>query len=220
MQRLTFNKFKQNRKIFLQEYNKKDHVILKGENNILLSVQHAVFQIRLGKYKAPEIGSLTTALYLQQRTNSFLIVKTKNNNDDVNFDTNSLYKDNIKNLIKNEKIKFLLDFHGLAQNRDCDVNLGIHLGYNIKQNIKLFDDLLNLLAEKGFKVSIDKPFMANANTICSSITREFDNVWALQIEINSAITNKVENFSRNYVLLNIFERWINTCIKSYGNLIY
>lgn len=71
------------------------------------------------------MGSLATALYLQKETNSFLIAKTKNNNDDANFDEKSEYKDTIYSLIETKGIKYVIDFHGLAAKRDCDINLGI-----------------------------------------------------------------------------------------------
>ena len=85
MKNLTFNKFINERKKFLEENSKKDHVVLIGKNNILISAPHGVSQVRLGKYKVHEIGSLATALYLQNQTSCFLIAKTRNNNDDSKY---------------------------------------------------------------------------------------------------------------------------------------
>ena len=107
MKDLTYNKFINERKIFLEENSKKDHVVLLGENNILISAPHGVSQVRLGKYKVHEIGSLSTALYLQNQTGCFMIAKTRNNNDDANFDEKSEYKNSIRNLIKNQNIKYI-----------------------------------------------------------------------------------------------------------------
>jgi N-formylglutamate amidohydrolase len=103
----------------------------------------------------------------------------------------------------------LIDFHGLASNRDCDINLGTHIGKNIHNNLDLFNNLNNLLINNGFNVSIDQPFMAGKQTISGSINNEF-NIWTLQIEINCAITNKKENFERYKKLLTILNNWINT----------
>lgn len=210
MKNLTFNKFVNERKIFLEENLKKDHVTIFGKNNILISAPHGVSQVRLEKYKVHEIGSLATALYLQKQTNCFLIAKTKNNNDDANFDEKSEYKNSIRKLIKNQNIKYILDFHGLAAHRDCDVNLGINFGENIKNNIEIFDKLNMLLENNGFKVSIDQPFTGGGKTISGTFAKEFCNVWTIQIEINCAITNKKENFEKNKKLLNVFETWIKT----------
>ena len=76
MKNLTFNKFVTTRKNFLIKNKNADHVIIKGNNNILISAPHGVPQIRLGKLKFQEIGSLSSALYLQEQTNCFLIAKT------------------------------------------------------------------------------------------------------------------------------------------------
>ena len=209
MKNLTFNKFVQLRKNFLQANNKFDHVVLKGKNNVLISAPHGVPQLRLGKLKIAEIGALAIALWVNRNTDSFLIAKTKCNNDDANFDKESSYKDEMKRLIRLHNIKYVLDFHGLAQRRECDINLGVHLGDNIKVNTKVFDTLNKKLKEGGFKVSIDQPFMAGAGTISGSMKKEFEDIWTLQIEINCGISNMKENFVKNQKLINIISEWIN-----------
>lgn len=213
MKKLSFNKFVQTRKDFLQEYKNQDHVIFSGENNVLISAPHGVTQLRLGRLKVPEIGALAIALCLKKETDSFFIAKTKYNNDDANFDETSLYKDSIKRLIKQHNIKYIIDIHGLAQSRDCDVNLGTHLGDNVKTDLRAFDLLNKMLKNNGFKVSIDQPFMAGASTICGSIKKEFEDVWTLQIEINCGISNKKENFEKNQNLIKTISDWIKIITK-------
>ena len=93
----TFNQLHNERISFLEVNKNKDNFVINGHNNILLSAPHGVSQVRLGKPKHSEIGSLTTALFLQKHTDCFLIAKTKNNCDDANFDEKSKYKDNIIN---------------------------------------------------------------------------------------------------------------------------
>ena len=63
------------RKNFLEVNKSKDNVLINGNNNILLSAPHGVSQVRLGKPKHSEIGSLTTALFLQKYSNCFLIAR-------------------------------------------------------------------------------------------------------------------------------------------------
>ena len=208
MRKISFTKLNNARKQFLNDNKEQDHVVITGENNVLISAPHGVPQVRLGKYKVAEIGALSTALYLKKCSPCYLIAKTKCNNDDANFDEVSLYKNTIRKLIKNHDIKYLIDIHGLASSRDCDVNLGIHLGNNIKNNVAIFDVLNTMLKNNGFKVSIDQPFMAGTKTICGSIRREFEGIWTLQIEINCGITNKIDNFDKNCKLLTVLEDWI------------
>ena len=204
------NSLKKYRVNFLKKNANSDHtIVLVPSCKVVLSAPHGVSQIRLGKLKKRELGSITTALYLQNRCGCSLIAKTKNNCDDANFDKTSLYKDSLAGLIKDNDVKYLIDIHSLSTKRDIDINLGIHLGYNINANEQVFDKLSKELKENGFSVAVDKPFMASGNTICNSMRKLFDNLFALQIEINSSITNKVEHFDRYSTLLNLLENWIN-----------
>lgn len=211
---ISFNKLYNQRKKILKD-NRKDHIVIMGTNNILISAPHGVSQIRLGKYKAKELGSLSTALYLKNNTNCYLIAKTRNNNDDANFDDKSLYKDTIKSLIKKHNIKYIIDIHGLGNNRNCDINLGTHLGKNIQNNIAIFDLLNNLLITNGYKVSVDQPFMGGSHTIAGSMKNKYPKLWTLQIEINCAITNHIENFDKYKKLLNLLTQWINEIDESH-----
>ena len=209
MKQLSFDRLHLNRKKIIYTHKDQDHIVINGNNNILLSAPHGVSQIRLGKYKSREIGSLATALHLKNNSNCYLIAKTKNNNDDANFDEISQYKSSIEKLIKTNDIKYLIDLHGLSSNRDCDINLGIHLGKNIETNISVFNWLNNQLTNNGFLVKIDEPFMAGIRTISGYFKNKHPNIWTLQIEINCSITNKKENFSKFKTLLNILTEWIN-----------
>lgn len=205
---MNFNQLHNYRKQFIRTNKSKDHTILIGNNNVLISAPHGVSQVRLGKYKFCEIGSLATALYLQQKTNSYAIVKTKNNNDDANFDESSLYKNSIEKLIKEKDIKYIIDIHGLSAKRDCDINFGTHLGNNIKSNEKIFYDLYNALISNNFITKIDQPFMAGSKTISGSMANKYPRLWTLQIEINCTITNREENFDKYQILLKILTDWI------------
>jgi len=206
---MNFKEIQNARKSFINKHKDEDHHIIVGKNNILISAPHGVSQVRLGRPKHSEIGSLATALFLQKETNSYLIAKTKNNYDDANFDEVSSYKTSIENLIKSNNIKYLIDFHGLAAERDLDVNLGINLGQNIKSNEKIFNDLYNKL-KKNFVTLIDKPFKAGSRTIAGGIANKYPNVWTIQIEINCKITNDYKYFKKYTMLLNILKDWINT----------
>jgi len=207
---MGFASIQKKRDIFLKSNEIEDHVIDKGVNNILISAPHGVHHMRLGKLKYCELGSIATALYLKEKSNCYFIAKTKNNNDDANFDEVSAYKESIKKLIKKHNIKYVIDFHGLAENRGCDINLGTHIGNNIKVNEKIFDRLYTKLVDEFFVVFIDRPFMATHKTIAGSIANEFPNVWTLQIEINCGITNRKENYKRYKQLLGILLEWLKS----------
>lgn len=197
------------RKNFVKENQNRDNKILKGNNAVLLSAPHGVPQVRLGKPKFQEIGSLATALYLYENTDCSLIAKTKNNYDDANFDENCKYRKNLIDFVTKNKIRYVVDFHGLAEHRTCDVNLGINLGFNVSNNIPLFEELNKKLVENEFVVSVDNPFMAVNRTISGMIKNKFPDAWSIQIEINSAITNKRENWEKYKKLLKVLTDWLN-----------
>lgn len=210
---LNFTQLNNKRKEFMTKNRKKDHAIIVGKNNILLSAPHGVSQVRLGKHKFSEIGSLATALQLQEETDCHLIAKTQNNFDDANFDEVSAYKNSVEKIINENAIAYVVDFHGLAANRHCDINLGTHLGNNIASNKMAFKKLYDSLRENGFYTTIDQPFMASRNTISSTAVRNHVGLWAIQIEINYAITNKIENFEKYKLLLKVLSGWLKDLEK-------
>ena len=210
----NLNKLTDRRKAFLWGNADKDHVIVDNPNSkVVLSAPHGVSQIRLGRHKSREIGSIATALYLQEQIGCSLIAKTKSNNDDANFDEKSSYKRDLAKLIKKNNIRFLIDIHGLSRKREMDVNIGIHLGHHITSNEKYFDGLYKLLLKNAFSVTIDAPFMAGGNTISNSMKKEFDNLFALQLEINSRISNIRANFAQYSLLLKVLVDWIKSMEK-------
>ena len=212
----TLKMLTHDRRRFLSENAEHDYTIIsEPSSKVVLSVPHAVEQVRLGKHKGREIGSITTALYLQKASHCSLIAKTKNNNDDANFDEFSPYKDALEEYIRRNDIEFLIDIHSLSSKRDMDINLGLHLGYNIKDYEGVFDYLHKELLKNKFTVSIDAPFMASGNTVCNSMKKKFDNLFALQIEINSKITKQEANFDRHCLLISIMEKWIKLIDKTF-----
>lgn len=203
---LKFNDLAKIRNDLLKN-NTNDHVYFQTNSSILISAPHGVSQVRLGKLKVAEIGTVPVAIMVAKHTNANLIVKTKNNDDDANFVDNCEYRERIKTAITTQNIKYLIDFHGLAKRRPCDINLGINFGQNIKQNEKLFNSLKNALEKSGFSVSVDEPFCAGPKTIAGSIAKQF-NIWSIQIEMNCAITNEPKNIERCNLLINTIINWL------------
>lgn len=107
---IDFDKIQNSRKQFIINNSQKDHVVINSLANVLISAPHGVRQLRLGKIKGREIGSLATALFLKESTPSSFIAKTGNNNDDANFDEISDYKNSIISIIKTNFANALKNF--------------------------------------------------------------------------------------------------------------
>ena len=175
---------------------------------MLISAPHGVPQTRLGKLKVAEIGTIPVATLFAQNTNSNLLIKTKNSHDDANYDTDCEYRKALENIIKNQKIKYLIDIHGLAKFRPFDINLGSNFEQNTKQNPKLLISLKNALESAGFSVSIDEPFCAGPQTIAGFFAKQYG-IWSIQIEINCDITNNPKNIDKCNQLINTLIDWHN-----------
>ena len=159
------------------------------------------------------MGSLAVALELQKRTGAYLIAKTKNCNDDANFDAVSPYKEELKRQIKKHKIKYLIDIHGLKKSRDIDINLGTNFGQNIKTNEKLFDFLFEGFKQRGFDVSVDQPFCGDVDTVSGNVAKNCK-IWAIQIEINCKYTNEKRYADRLIDILEVIKQTIDFACKN------
>ncbi len=207
MKTRTFYEINKLRKNFLKEHAD-NYYYRESSSSILISAPHAVSQVRLGKYKVAEIGTLPIALVVADAIGANLMVKTRNDGDDANFDEKCAYREKLNNIIPN-KIKYLVDIHGLAKFRPVDINLGINFGQNIEPNILLFETLASKLKTKGFSVEIDMPFCAGPKTISGSMAK-IHSIWTIQIEVNCRLTNEPKNIDKLNSL-------IDTLIEVLGN---
>lgn len=204
--KFSFYKTRKIRSDLLKEAKGKDNVFFEGENEVLISVPHGVSQTRLGKHKVAEPGTIPLGFLIAEKTKSHIIIKTKNNFDDANFDMVCAYRRKMKKIIKEKNIKFLIDFHELARSRDCDLNFGTNLEMNIKKDISKFDRLYEIL-NKDFSIKNDTPFMATGHRISACMAKEFG-IWCLQIEVNCVITNERINIERFNTLVDGISQWI------------
>lgn len=195
MENLNFKKFWKRRKNLLRKNKDKSYVLCAGSGCFMLSSPHGVSQVRLGKAKFQEPGSLALMLELQERTGVSFIAKTQNCNDDANFDEHSTYKEALKEFVRQNNIKYLIDFHGLSKSREIDINFGTHLGQNIKADEKFFDFMFGKFKKAGFRLSVDNPFEASVHTVAGSVAKELG-IWTCQIEINYSLTNDENNLEK------------------------
>lgn len=204
--KFSFDEFQNIRKNLLKE-NTANHIYFQTNSSVLISAPHGVTQLRLGKIKHAELGTIPTAVIMANATNANLIIKTKNNNDDANFDNDCEYRVRIDEAIRTQNIKYLIDFHGLAKHRTCDINIGINFGQNISKNIQMFNSLKNALESDDFIISIDEPFDAGPRTISGYFAKKYG-IWSVQIEINCSITNERKNIIKCNKLLNTLIDWL------------
>ena len=84
--------------------------------NVIFSCPHAVKQMRNGQLKSADYNTGPLGLALHSLGQNVLI-KTKNCNDDANYDLVSPYKDYLIQLINEKKYNFVIDLTWYVRNK-------------------------------------------------------------------------------------------------------
>lgn len=185
--------------------DEKGHRIEPGENKIILSAPHSVSQIRKQSHKIGEYRTGVIIKELYKLTKCHIAYKTKNLNDDANYDENCAYKSELINYIKKNDIKLLLDFHISSPGRDFDIDLGTGYGNNIHNRMDLLQIIKGLLKKKYKSVMVDDTFPASyQHTVSSTVSKQVG-IPAFQIEIN---WNCINDHKKVRDCINLFEKII------------
>ena len=156
-----------------------------GTIPVMVSAPHSVSQRRQNTPKQGEFRSGTIVRMLRMLTQCHCIYKTRNDQDDANFDEENPYRTKLVEYIKQNQISHLIDLHIMSPLRNHDIDLGTAHGVNIGGNYGLVASIAQILAYNGISnVGVDRLFTAaNPNTVSSTVFRETQ-IFALQIEMN------------------------------------
>lgn len=161
--------------------------LLEGQGLVIVSAPHSVEQTREGKIKFAEPQTGVLARLLHDELNCPVIFKTKNCNDDANYDKDSSYKDTLSSYIESSNIKFLIDLHQLSSKREVSIDFGTSNFKNIS-DLKYFNILLGEFAIQNLGlIQIDTPFDASYPYTISSYIHNKCKIQSIQIEINSKL---------------------------------
>ncbi len=162
--------------------DKNGYKIIKGNNsNIMISCPHSVSQLRNGKIKVRENYIGVISELVQKHTNCHLIIKTRNMNDDVNFDKDSSYKDELVAYIKENNIKLIIDLHGCFSHK-YDIEIGTYYGHNLSDKNIIKTIYNNFLDNNINSIILDKSKSSGLNTISYDIKKRA-NINTIQLEI-------------------------------------
>lgn len=164
-----------------------------GKLPVLVSAPHAVRHYRQKKIKMSDQFTGSIVYLLNQLTGCHAIAATKLYGGDPNFDDPCMYKDRIAEMCRRGNVKFVLDIHGAARERDFDVDLGTNGG----KTLLLKPRVLELLERnfQGFglnRISHDHFAASGPNTIANYIARELG-IPAVQLEINKQYRVPAQN---------------------------
>ncbi len=164
-----------------------------GNLPILVSAPHAVRHYRHKKIKMSDQFTGSIAYLLNQLTGCHAIAATKLYGGDPNVDNPCIYKERIAEICGREKVKFVLDIHGAAREREFDVDFGTNGG----KTLLAMTGMLELI-ERNFqayglsRISHDHFAASGSNTIANYIARELG-IPAVQIEINKQFRVPAQN---------------------------
>ncbi|WP_108669425.1 hypothetical protein [Peribacillus acanthi] len=185
-------------------------LILKGNLPVMVSAPHAVKQIRNGRVKQSESYTGVIAELLHENGSIHSIIKTRNNNDDANYDKNCLYKLELIKYIKNQNIKFLLDLHIMNESYKNSIEIATGYGENIQKNYSVVDTIIKVAKSLGFNdFANDYHFKADNPNCVAAFVSKHCKIPAIQMEINWREINAEKNrkgFYQIYLfLLNTLE---------------
>ena len=163
-----------------------------GKLPVLVSAPHAVRYYRHKKIKMSDQFTGSIVYLLNQLTGCHAVAPTKLYGGDPSFDNPCTYKEKIAEICRKEKVKFVLDIHGAAREREFDVNVGINFGTLLAKKTTL------AMLEHNFqdfglgRVSYDNFAGSGPNTIANYVARELG-IAAVQIEINKQYRVPAQN---------------------------
>jgi hypothetical protein len=164
-----------------------------GELPILVSAPHAVRHYRQKKIKMSDQFTGSTVYLLNKLTGCHAIATTKLYGGDPNFDSSCQYKEKVTEICGSKKVKFVLDIHGVARERDFDVDFGINDGKNLLGKTKMLEILERNFLNIGIsRISRDHFAATGPNTIANYVARELK-IPAVQVEINKQYRVPAQN---------------------------
>lgn len=154
-----------------------------GSKPILISAPHSVNQYRSGVVKKADLytGSIVNLMHVL--TDCMCIYSSRFSDEDPNFINDGEYKKGIRNLVAKHEIKYILDIHGAAINRDFDIDLGTVYGKSI--NIGIINEIVNIFNKNGIKnIKTNHNFPASHTGTVTNYALNVLAVPSVQLEIN------------------------------------
>jgi len=172
-------------KLINEGFNSKWFISYNWKIPILITAPHSVKQFRNNSFKIWEYRTWSIANYLYEKTKCFCVYKTRCLNDDANYDAKNYFKEVVIEIVKEHKIKFLIDLHIMSPKHKHMIDIWTWNWNNIFWKFKQLNDLVQIFNKHNINdVEIDKVFDAsNVNTVSSTVSK-LCNIWTLQIEIN------------------------------------
>ncbi|MHA1230483.1 MAG: hypothetical protein ACTSRP_13900 [Candidatus Helarchaeota archaeon] len=207
----------------LNKVNRDEFLYIQGKNSILITAPHATWHFRYASSKLKrkvgdwlKIADMNTGILacsLAQRTESNLLVQIYTAWLDPNFYREAFLRKKLREILKNNNIKFILDIHGLSQDRNADFDIidmyGLSLiPFNL---IKIREKLKDRLEASDCDAGINRFFNGAVNspihhTIIKEVSQEFHTP-CIELEVGRRFRSD-PNEIVNKKILEILEKWL------------
>ncbi|HBW38242.1 MAG TPA: hypothetical protein DEF89_24425, partial [Desulfosporosinus sp.] len=164
-----------------------------GNLPVLVTAPHAVRHFRHKKIKMSDQYTGSIVYLLNQLTGCHAITATKLYGGDPNIDSPCIFKEKISEIVRQEKIKLVLDIHGAAREREFDIDFGTDNGRTLLGKDSLLETLKRNIQAFGFnKISHNHFAASGKNTITNFVASELK-IPAVQVEINKQYRVPAQN---------------------------
>jgi hypothetical protein len=185
--------------------------IEKGNGKIMLSSPHSVSQIRNGKTKIGEYRTGLIVKEINRINNNSVIYKTKNLNDDANYDSKCKFKNRLlEYLNSNKDIKMIIDLHISSDKKEYDIDIGTGNGNNICHRQDVLELMVNKLKSIYTNTYVDNTFPASYKHTVSSTVSRILNIPSFQIEVN---WKNINNYNKTELFISTIIEMVNDLDK-------
>ncbi len=170
-----------------------EYKVLVGRIPVLISAPHGAVHHRMkdGNLTKKEEDEYTSGLsiLLGELTGAHVIYAYRKSESDPNSAAISMYKDELKKICSEKKIRFVIDLHGMNKDRDVALQLGTNNGTSCSEYLPLLETVLNrhqfsLDAEdKLQRYTKEGEFQGSGNGTVNYFVSQMLKIPSIQIEI-------------------------------------
>ncbi len=144
--------------VLYQEYasdGEPEFIYQEGKLPILISAPHGAAHTRYGKYKGEDEYTAAFAQLIAEETGAHCIYARRKSKTDPNVAKDAPYKEKVREIIREKKIRFVIDLHGMWQHHEAGIELGTRDGKSCPEQKEL---IIHSLKESGFTRDDDNKF--------------------------------------------------------------
>ncbi len=158
-----------------------------GTIPILVSAPHGARHLREDKWKQEDEYTASIAIKLAETTGAHVIYVKNKTTEDSNYIPKSRYKDRVRSLVRDYKIKFLLDLHGASKNRPFKICIGTRYDKREKSSCPTLMGIIerSLMDFQEPPIFNRDNFKATRKETVTSFARKMCGIESAQAEINA-----------------------------------